>query len=137
VASFQQIVICGNAGGDPEMRFTPDGNGIKSFTVAVDIGRYVDEKWKEEVQWFRVSCFGKMAERVNERVSKGMPVMVVGTLRLNKWPDKNTGEMRSSLEIRASRVMSFTRSEKFSANGPAIPDENIPDGDVDPDNMPF
>jgi single-strand DNA-binding protein len=119
------------------MRYTAEGNCITSFTVAVDIGRYVNEQWKEEVQWYRISCFGKMAERINERVSKGQPVMVVGTLRLNKWQDKNTGEMRSSLEIRASRVMSFVKSEKFSANGPAIPDESIPEGDVEPDDLPF
>ncbi len=136
MASYQQIVIVGNCGGDPEMRYTPEGNGITSFTVAVDIGRFINEEWKEELQWYRVSCFGKMAERVNDRVSKGIPVMVVGTLRLNKWQDKSTGEMRSSLEIRASRVMSFAKSEKFAAVS-AVPDADIPDGDVDPDNMPF
>jgi single-strand DNA-binding protein len=112
MASFQSITICGNAGADPEMRFTADGACITSFTVAVDIGRYINEQWKEEVQWYRVSCFGKMAERINTRVSKGAPVMVVGTLRLNKWQDKNTGEMRASLDIRASRVMSFNKVDK-------------------------
>jgi single-stranded DNA-binding protein len=78
-----------------------------------------------------------MAERVNDRISKGIPVMVVGTLRLNKWQDKSTGEMRSSLEIRASRVMPFGKSERFVTAGSAVTDDGISEGDLEPDNMPF
>jgi single-strand DNA-binding protein len=139
MASYQSITIVGNSGSDPEMRYTAEGNCITSFTVAVDIGRYVNEQWKEETQWYRVSCFGKMAERVNERVSKGMPVMVVGTLRLNKWQDKSTGEMRSSLEIRANRVMNFGKAEQVISVklGSSTRDEDIPDGDLVPDDIPF
>lgn len=135
MASYQLTIIAGNCGGDPEMRYTADGTCVTTFTVAVDIGRYVNEEWKERVQWYRVSCFGKTAERINSRLSKGMPVLVEGTLSLNRWQDKNTGETKSSLEIKARKIVPFGKSDKSAG---FVADEEAPsDGDLEPSEMPF
>jgi len=137
VASFNQIVIAGNVGNDPEMRFTPSGTCLTNLNVAVNDPRLVNDEWKDNTEWFRVICFNKLAERVNEKISKGMSVLVVGKLKLNRWQDKNNGEMKASLEILASRVVSFSKSEKMVTAGSAVSDEDIPEGDVEPSDLPF
>ena len=135
MASFNQIVIAGNVGNDPEMRFTPDGKAVTTLNVAVNDPRLVNDEWKDNTTWFRVACFGKLAERVNEKISKGIPVLVSGKLKLNQWQDKNNGEMRASLEILANKVVSFGKSEKsFVAS---IPDEVEGEGDIEPEEIPF
>jgi single-strand DNA-binding protein len=135
--SYNSITIVGNSGSDGEMRFTPNGTAITSFNVAVDNGRYVDEVWKPETEWFRIICLNKLAERVNEKVLKGMPVLVIGKVKLNRWQDRNNGEMKASLEILASKVVTFAKSEKtFNAPAPISDDEVPPEEDIDPD-IPF
>jgi single-strand DNA-binding protein len=128
--SYNSITIVGNTGGEPEMRFTPDGKCITSFTVAVNDAKLVGGEWKENVEWFRVVSFGKLAERLNERLTKGEPVLCVGKLKLNRWTDNN-GEKRVTLEVLANRVVSFSKSKKEKYEG--VADE----GDISPDEIPF
>lgn len=88
---YQQITIVGYLGRDPEMRFTPSGQAVTSFSVATsrsytnNTGQKVDE-----TTWFRVSVWGSQAEACNQYLSKGRPVLVVGRLR----PDPQTGNPR-------------------------------------------
>lgn len=135
--SFNELVIVGNCGNDPEMRYTPDGKAVTSLNVAVNDPRLqADGTWKDNTTWFRVACFGKLAERVNEKVTKGMPVLVSGKVKLNQWQDKNNGEMKASLEVLANKVVHFGKSEKLST--PTAVGEDIPaDGDIEPDEIPF
>ena len=115
MASYNQIIIVGNCGGEPEMRYLESGDPVTSFSVAVDNGRFVNEAWKEDVEWYRVSCFGKMAESVNRRLTKGEPVMVVGRLKCRRWDDKE-GKARYSLEVRANKVISFSKKKTAAAD---------------------
>ena len=108
---YQQITIVGYLGRDPEMRFTPSGQAVTSFSVATsrsytnNTGQKVDE-----TTWFRVSVWGNQAEACNQYLSKGRPVLVVGRLR----PDPQTGGPRvytrndgttgASFEINALQV---------------------------------
>jgi len=88
---FQQIIIVGYLGNDPEMRFTPGGQAVTSFSVATsnsytnNAGQKVDE-----TTWFRVSVWGAQAESCKQYLSKGRPVLVIGRLR----PDPQTGNPR-------------------------------------------
>jgi single-strand DNA-binding protein len=88
---YQQITIVGYLGRDPEMRFTPSGQAVTSFSVATsrsytnNTGQKVDE-----TTWFRVSVWGSQAEACNQYLSKGRPVLVVGRMR----PDPQTGNPR-------------------------------------------
>jgi single-strand DNA-binding protein len=88
---FQKLIIVGNLGGDPEMRYTPSGTPVTNFSVAAN-RRWTDQQGEsqEETTWFRVSCWGKMAETTNQYLSKGQQVFVEGRLR----PDPGTGGPR-------------------------------------------
>ena len=83
---YQKLIIIGNLGRDPEMRYTPDGKAVTTFSVATS--RKYNEK--EETTWFRVSVWGKQAESCNQYLTKGSKVLVEGRLR----PDANTGAHR-------------------------------------------
>jgi len=89
---YQKIIIAGNLGRDPEMRFMPNGTAVTNFSVATN-RRWTDStsgEPREETIWFRVSVWGRQAETVNEYLSKGRQVLVEGRLR----PDPQTGEPR-------------------------------------------
>ena len=102
---FHQCIIIGNLGRDPELRYTPNGSAVTDFSVAVN------RKWTtqdgnpgEETTWFKVTCWGRLAETTNQYLNKGRQVMVVGRVSTSAWIDKTSGEARSSLELRAFDV---------------------------------
>jgi len=105
VASLNKVMIIGNAGADPEMRFTPKGAAVTSFTVATN-RRYMtaDGENKEETEWFRVVVWGKQAESCNQFVSKGDQVYVEGRLCTRNWEGQD-GQKRVSVEVVANRVL--------------------------------
>lgn len=85
---YQQITIVGYLGRDPEMRFTPSGAAVTSFSVATSRSYTTNAGQKvDETTWFRVSVWGAQAESCNQYLKKGSPVLVVGRLR----PDPQTG----------------------------------------------
>lgn len=88
---YQQILIAGNLGQDPELRYLPDGTGVCNFSVATNRKWKSGDEVKEEVAWFRVSVFGGQAESCNEYLAKGRQVLVEGRLK----PDPNTGGPRT------------------------------------------
>jgi single-strand DNA-binding protein len=88
---YQQITIVGYLGRDPEMRFTPSGQAVTSFSVATSRSYTTNAGQKvDETTWFRISVWGSQAEACNQYLSKGRPVLVVGRLR----PDPETGNPR-------------------------------------------
>lgn len=106
---FHKIMIVGNLGRDPEMRFTPSGKAVTSFSVATN------RKWTnsdgtpgEETTWFKVSAWGRMAEVTNQYLSKGRLVMVEGTMTSENGSPRvwtgNDGVARASFEVNASMV---------------------------------
>jgi len=94
---YQQIVIVGNVGKDPEMKYTGDGKAVTEFTVAVNGYK------RDDVTWFRVTCWGKQAEVANEYVKKGNPVLVSGSVKASAWVSKD-GEAQASLELSAREL---------------------------------
>ena len=139
---FQKVVIVGNLGTDPEMRYTPSGQAVTNFSVATN------RKWtdgqgnsQEETVWFRVSVWGKMAETCNQYLSKGRQVLVEGRLRSDPetggpriWTDQN-GQARASYELTGLEVKFLgTRADSggdFSSGPgvgetPGLPEDEIP-----------
>jgi len=109
-----KVHIIGRAGRDPEMRYMPDGTPVTSFSVATDKG------WgdKKTTLWFRVSCWGKLAETVNKYVTKGKPLSLWGELSEPRvWQDTQ-GEYRTGLELTA-REVEFLGSKGDGAQGDA------------------
>lgn len=103
--SYQQITIIGNLGNDPEMRFTPAGVPVCSFSIAVNrTWNDANGAKQEKTTWFRVTCWRKLAEIVSQYATKGSQVLVVGEIEDPRiWTDKE-GTARSSLEITAQNV---------------------------------
>jgi single-strand DNA-binding protein len=102
---YQNTIVVGHLGRDPEMRYLPSGNPVTSFNIATT------RKWtnaegqpQEKTTWFRVSVFGKQAEPCNQYLAKGSLVLVEGDIDVSTWNDKTTNEPRAKLELRARSV---------------------------------
>ena len=102
--SFNKIIIVGNLGRDPEMRYTPQGTAVCSFSIASNERRRDRTGEQQDITtWFRVTVWGKQAETVSQYLHKGKSVYVEGRLHVEEWTDKE-GKPRHTLEVNASDV---------------------------------
>lgn len=100
------ITIVGNLARDPELRFTPSGQAVASFGVAVN-RRWQNkqtQEWEEQVSFIDVTAWGSLAENVSESLEKGARVLVTGRIEQQSWDDKDTGAKRSKLQLVADSV---------------------------------
>jgi len=99
MASLNKIILIGNVGADPEMRYTPDGNAVTSFNIATNY-RYTTSSGeaKEETEWFKVITWRKLAEQCNQFLAKGRQVYVEGRLRTRNWEGQD-GQKHVSIEV--------------------------------------
>jgi len=134
MASLNKIILIGNVGGDPEMRFTPSGVPVTTFTMATNrTMTQADGTVKKETEWFRVSAWRKQAETCNQFLTKGKLVYVEGSLRTSTWEGKD-GVKRMRLEVNADRVLFIDRQ----GAGTLPPEElNAVEGDIEPEDIPF
>src|SRR3989338_11454909 len=109
MVSVNKIIIIGNLGGEPEMRFAPNGRPVTSFNVATN-HRYTTSEGepKEETEWFTVVAWGKLAEQCNQFLNKGRLVYVEGRLHSHGW-DGQDGQKHFRNEIIANRVSFLDR----------------------------
>jgi len=116
VASLNKVMLIGNVGQDPELRYTPDGNPVANFSIAVNRRRRVGEEYKDETEWFNIVCFSRTAENVNQYLTKGQKVYVEGRFQSSEYVGQD-GNQRKSFEVIANEVTFLsTRSEAESAN---------------------
>ena len=102
--SLNKVLIIGNLGGDPEMRYMPSGDPVTSFSVATSWRyRTRDGEQREETEWFRVNAWGRLAETTNQYLTRGSKVYVEGRLQSRTWQGQD-GQTRFSNEIRAQEV---------------------------------
>ena len=108
--AFCKVMIIGNLGRDPEMRYTPNGKPVTQFSVAVNQSTKNQQtgEWIEETDWFRVSVFGDRAERAAEQLRKGNRVFVEGRFRTREFEGKD-GQKRTSLDVTADNVISLEK----------------------------
>ena len=120
--SLNQILLIGRAGNDPEMRYTPSGTPVTSFSLAVNNNkRDANGEWTEETEWFRVTAWERIAESVNQYLAKGRRVFVDGRLSTRQYTS-NSGEARTSLEVRAYKVVMLDSPGGETAGSGAPPD---------------
>ena len=102
--TMNKVLVIGNVGNDPEMRYTPSGSAVTSFNVATN-RRYTtgDGEQREETEWFRVNAWNRLAETCNQYVTRGMKVYVEGRLNSRPWIDRD-GQARAGNEIYATDV---------------------------------
>ena len=140
MAGLNKVMIIGNLGRDPEMRYTPSGSPVTNFSVAVSRRwNTPDGESREETEWFNVSCWNKLAEIANQYLTKGKQVYIEGRLRTHSWDDKTTGEKKYRTEVVATDMTML--GQRGDAGGdfgggndraPAAVDESN-----EFDNMPF
>jgi single-strand DNA-binding protein len=124
---FHKVILVGNLGRDPEMRYTPGGQPVTSFSVASN-RRYTDSGGQsvEETIWFRISVWGKQAEACKQYLSKGRQVLVEGRLVCDRQTGgprtykRSNGEMGTSFEINAE-VVRFLGQRGDAQAAPAEP----------------
>lgn len=96
---FSRVVLVGNLGRDPEMRYLPSGDPVVNFTMAVNRRRRgQDGNWHDETDWFRVNCFRRNAEIADQYLRKGSQVLVEGQLQIRQYTG-NDGVERTSVEV--------------------------------------
>ena len=135
-----KAILVGRLGKDPEVRYTPDGMMVTTFTLATDEQR--KDKNGERVrttEWHRIVTFGKLAEICGKYLIKGKLIFVEGRIRTQAWEDKE-GNKRSTTEIIASDMrMLDSKGQKDSDAGreePPLPNPGI-DGPMPDDDVPF
>jgi len=109
MASLNKVMIIGNVGSEPEMRFTPNGNPVTSFRVATNRAyTTVDGEHKEETEWFTVIAWGRLAEQCNQFLTKGQRLYTEGRLRTRTWESQD-GQRHYRTEVVANRVLFLDR----------------------------
>lgn len=139
MAGINKVIIVGNLGRDPEMRYLPSGSAVTNFSVAVS-RRYKsrDGEDREETEWFNVSCFDRLAEVANEYLAKGKQVYIEGRIRLGQWDDRQTGEKRARLEVVANELqMLGQRGDQAGGAGEQRGSLSDAPENTEFDNMPF
>lgn len=137
---YQKLIIVGNLGRDPEMRYLPDGTAVTNFSVACNQS-YTDANGvkHETPMWVRVACWRKQAETVNQFLSKGSRVLIEGKIT----PDKDTGNpkvfTRADGSAGASYEMSADVVKFLSARGETLGQATADDGPPaqEEDDIPF
>ena len=132
MASLAKIILIGNVGADPEMRYTPTGKPITSFRIATNrVYTTASGERKQETEWFTINAWGKLAETCNQYITKGKLVYVDGSLRTSTW-DGQDGQKRFRLEVTANTVQFLDRQPSTVQ----LPADDFPDG-IDPEDLPF
>ena len=135
MASLNRVMIIGNLGSEPEMRFTPNGSPVTSFRVATNRVYTTSEgERKQETEWFTVVAWNKLAEQCNQFLTKGRLVYAEGRLRTRTWEGQD-GQKHYRTEIIANRVTFLDRQALA-----ALPEERVEEAEVEevePEDIPF
>ena len=146
-----KVMIIGNLGSDPEMRYTPTNRAVTQFNVAVNQSTKNQQtnEWVEATDWFRVTVWGDRAERTAEQLRKGNRVFVEGRFKTREFEGRD-GQKRTSLEITADSVVNLEKRPREDGEGqfaapvasgaPAGAQSGSPRGGTDEpdfDDLPF
>jgi single-strand DNA-binding protein len=131
MASLNKVLLMGNLTRDPDVRYTPSGTAVSSFSLAINRRYRQGDETKEEVCYVDITTFGAQAEAVGEYLTKGSLALIDGRLRWHQW--EKDGSRHSKLDVVADRVQFLSRRE---AHAPAD-DGPGADADLDDSDIPF
>lgn len=117
--SFNKIILVGNLGRDPELRYTPQGVAVCDFSMATnERKRDKSGEWQDVPTWFRVTLWRNQAENASKYLKKGSPVYIEGRLSQEEWQDRD-GNTRYTLAVQGTEmhfIGSGARSDDFSGD---------------------
>jgi len=132
---LNKVMIIGHLGRDPEMRYTPSGRPVTTFTVATSRSwNTVDGERHTETEWFNVVAWGNLAEICKQYLTKGQQVYIEGRLQTRRWDDKE-GNKHSSVEIVANEMMML--GDRRDSNHQPNEQETPEDSSAGEDEFPF
>lgn len=152
--SFNKVILVGNLGRDPELRYTPQGTPVCSFTMATNERRRDKSgETQDMTTWFRVTLWGRQAETASQYLAKGRTVYIEGRIRTEEWTDRD-GKTRTTLEVHATDMQfigarggedaaasAAPASGRSSYNSGGGTNDDQPDapppGNVSDDDIPF
>lgn len=136
--SLNKVMIIGHLGRDPEMRYTPSGRPVTTFTVATSRSwNTVDGERHTETEWFNIVAWGNLAEICKQYLTKGQQVYIDGRLQTRKWDDKE-GNRHYTTEVVAQEMMMLgDRKDNNNQNHAEDANESEMPNDVDEDEFPF
>lgn len=104
--SVNKVILIGNLGKDPEVKYTPNGTAVAKFSLATN-QRYKDKEgqWQDRTEWHNIVAWERLAEIAGEYLKKGRTVYIEGRLQTRSWDDKNTGEKKYMTEIVANDLV--------------------------------
>ena len=115
--TLNKMMIIGNLGADPELRYTPSGKPVTNLRVAVnDRSRGPDGEWVEDTMWIRVEVWDQAAERLAEQLRKGNRVFAEGQLKAREYQGSD-GQTRTSLDLKFARVINLERRPREEGAG--------------------
>lgn len=136
-SSLNKVMIIGNVGRDPEMRYTPDGKAQAKFSVAVS--RYwmnQESERKEETEWFNIVAWDKLAETCGNYVTKGQKVYVEGRLQTRMWEGQD-GQKHKSVDLVARDVVFMSPKAKTAAAEEEAGLAGPAGAEIEPNDIPF
>ena len=154
--SVNKVILLGNLGKDPEVKFTPQGTPVAKITVATN-ERFKDKdgNWQDRTEWHNVTLWQRLAEIAGEYLKKGGKVYIEGRLQTRSWDDKTTGQKKYMTEIVASDLVllggrgegggtgEYSKGRAASAGGNNGFDQSMPEpepapaGPITDDDIPF
>lgn len=151
--SVNKVILIGNLGKDPEVKYTPSGTAVAKFSLATN-ERYKDKagEWQDRTEWHNIVAWQRTAEIAGEYLKKGRSVYIEGRLRTDSWEDKNTHEKKSRTEIVVTDLvlLSGGRGEGGEGGGgrgrpaaaeqsaaPAPPENPAQNAEITDEDIPF
>lgn len=130
MASVNKVILIGNLGKDPELRYTPNGTAVGNFNIATN-EVWTDRNGEKQTrtEWHRIVTWAKLAETCGEFLTKGKQVYVEGSIQTRSWDDKE-GNKRTTTEIKAQRVVMLGKAEERPMEEAAATQEPVEDSDV-------
>jgi single-strand DNA-binding protein len=137
--SLNKLTIIGNVGNEPEMRFTPNGKPVTSFSVATNwLYTSSEGERRQETEWFNIVAWNRLAEQCNQFLAKGRLVYVEGRIHTRNWEGQD-GQQHSKIEVIASRVIFLEKRGATTMTDEKL-DEKIDDSavaELEPEDLPF
>jgi len=137
--SLNKLTIIGNVGNEPEMRFTPNGKPVTSFSVATNwLYTSSEGERRQETEWFNVVAWNRLAEQCNQFLAKGRLVYVEGRIHTRNWEGQD-GQQHSKIEVIASRVIFLERRGSATMTEEKV-DDRIDENaiaELEPEDLPF
>jgi single-strand DNA-binding protein len=129
MASVNKVILIGNLGKDPELKYLPSGQAVCQFSIATN-EKYTDknQQKQEKVEWHNIVIWGKNGENAAKYLKKGRPVYIEGKLTTRSWDDKNTGEKKYRTEIVGLNVTFLGDGRGGGSSAPDPSEDDAPGG---------